>query len=300
MTAQMCVTPTVMGVIPDSRRLPRADGQGPRTGAPAVLPPSIGAWQGARLEPASSGLVSPCSSSGGPVQPTRSGLGGPLVDWGFGAPAGRTHSAGSAGGPRDAGGWEGASALPGAAQPAAVHMPRSGSAPSAQLLSAAGDPGMPALAQSNSDRGFAPVCEDALLPLVPSSAPQAAGSMQRQQAAGSVQQAARSLAHAGSARSERLEGAAAGLDAAAPRALELRLPPLHPKRSARLALLAAGGGSLFAGEPLGGMPWRLSAAHARRLCSARPALCAAPWMARDAQQVASWSLAAAGQRSAWS
>lgn len=159
---------------------------------------------------------------------------------------------------------------------------------------------MAALAQSNSDRGFAPVCEDALLPLVPGSAPQAAGSTQRQQAAGSVQQAARSLARAGSAQSERLEGAAAGLDAAAPRALELRLPPLHPKRSARLALLAAGGGSLFAGEPLGGMPWRLSAAHARRLCSARPALCAAPWMARDAQQVASWSLAAAGQRLAWS
>jgi len=252
--------PMTVGVLPDSCRLPRADGQGPRTAGPAALPPSIGAWQG--------------SSSGDPAQPARSGLGGPLVDWGFGAPAGRAHSAGSAGPPRNAGGWEGASAPPGVAQPAAIHMHRSGSAPSAQLLSAAGDQGVAALAQSNSDRGFAPVCEDALPRRMPGGAPPAAGSAQ--QAAGSAQQAARSLARAGSARSERLEGAAAGLDAAAPRALELRLPPLHPKRSARLALLAAGGGSLFAGEPPGGMSWRLSAAHARRLCSAHPAPCGAP------------------------
>ena len=44
-------------------------------------------------------------------------------------------------------------------------------------------------------------------------------------------------------------GRPVALDAGRPVALELRLPPLHPKLSARLALLAAGGGSLFAGEP---------------------------------------------------
>lgn len=55
--------------------------------------------------------------------------------------------------------------------------------------------------------------------------------------------AALHLGRAGSARS-----VPAGGDAGRPLELELRLPPLHPKLGARLALLAAGGGSLFAGE----------------------------------------------------
>jgi hypothetical protein len=33
-----------------------------------------------------------------------------------------------------------------------------------------------------------------------------------------------------------------------PLAFEARLPPLHPKRAAQLLMLAASGGSLFAGE----------------------------------------------------
>lgn len=57
------------------------------------------------------------------------------------------------------------------------------------------------------------------------------------------------LVRAGSAWSGQPEDVPLGRDAGRPVALELRLPPLHPKLSARLALLAAGGGSLFAGEP---------------------------------------------------
>ena len=57
------------------------------------------------------------------------------------------------------------------------------------------------------------------------------------------------LVRIGSAWSGQPEGVPKGRDAGRPVALELRLPPLHSKLSARLALLAAGGGSLFAGEP---------------------------------------------------
>lgn len=57
--------------------------------------------------------------------------------------------------------------------------------------------------------------------------------------------AALHLGRAGSARS-----VPAGGDAGRPLELELRLPPLHPKLGARLALLAAGGGALFAGEAM--------------------------------------------------
>ena len=61
------------------------------------------------------------------------------------------------------------------------------------------------------------------------------------------------LVRTGSAWSGQPEGVPAGRGAGRPIALELRLPPLHPKLSARLALLAAGGGLLFAGEPGGCM-----------------------------------------------
>ena len=57
------------------------------------------------------------------------------------------------------------------------------------------------------------------------------------------------LVRTSSAWSGQPEGVPVGREAGRPVALELRLPPLHPKLSARLALLAAGGGSLFAGEP---------------------------------------------------
>jgi hypothetical protein len=44
-----------------------------------------------------------------------------------------------------------------------------------------------------------------------------------------------------------------------PLALDVRMPPLHPKRSARLQTLAAGHGSLFAGAPR--MRTRSAAVH---------------------------------------
>ena len=44
-----------------------------------------------------------------------------------------------------------------------------------------------------------------------------------------------------------------------PLALDVRMPPLHPKRSANLQALAAGHGSLFAGKAPHSFCWLASA-----------------------------------------
>ena len=60
----------------------------------------------------------------------------------------------------------------------------------------------------------------------------------------------------------------------APLAFDARLPPLHPKLSAQLTLLAAGHGSLFAGPSSGGfglLQWARPEGNMRQPKAARSA-----------------------------
>ena len=174
---------------------------------------------------------------------------GPLVDWGVGSFAG---GAGCSGGSLDDLSLRGARlrSSPSSQQEAATTAPVSGAAP--------GVDAQHHLRRSRSAQGARPSSPPLVLGTSAvghtGAMPERRGTAAKQEGPGrtssdGAQLGQLPLVRAGIAWSGQPEDVPMGRDAGRPVALELRLPPLHPKLSARLGLLAAGGGSLFAGEP---------------------------------------------------
>ena len=176
-------------------------------------------------------------------------MSGPLVDWGMGSFAG---GAGCSGGSLDDLSLRGA-------QLRSSPCSQQESATTGAASSAA--PGMDAqrcLRRSRSAQGARPSSPPLALGTGAvwhtSAMPEQRGAASQQEGPGrtssdGAQLGQLPLVRAGVAWCGQPEDVSMGRDAGRPVALELRLPPLHPKLSARLTLLAAGGGSLFAGEP---------------------------------------------------